>query len=191
MNSDNSSSMDSTSNAQPTTVAQPTAPGTPAQPPTPAPPPSRLGAILGAVARTVSTGLAGIPDKGRPSFVTGLGEGARSAQAANATEQALKFANFDSSVKAAELHNQDLHQQNADQEASDAHEDHLINVKKYEPDNDWGLDGDTIANHGQAAITHAQNQTAANGAVTISPMARVNDDTVSLPHDTPSNNNKI
>src|SRR5580704_15810769 len=30
-------------------------------------PTSRLGAILGAVAKTVSTGLAGIPDKGRPS----------------------------------------------------------------------------------------------------------------------------
>src|SRR5689334_9676974 len=55
------------------------------------PPQSRLGAILGAVARTVSTGLAGVPDKGRPSFVTGLGQGARAEQAAEATQQAIKF----------------------------------------------------------------------------------------------------
>src|SRR6266446_4508794 len=49
--------------------------------PTPPPaPPARPGwqTALGKVASTVSTGLAGIPDRGRPNFISGLGEGARS-----------------------------------------------------------------------------------------------------------------
>jgi hypothetical protein len=34
-----------------------------------------LQAILGAVANVVTTGLSAIPDRGRPSAITGLGEG--------------------------------------------------------------------------------------------------------------------
>src|SRR5216683_1400376 len=56
---------------------------------------SRLLAILGAISRVASTGLSGIPDKGRPSFVTGLGEGARAGIAANEQQQAIKFKSFD------------------------------------------------------------------------------------------------
>src|SRR5438445_7006802 len=63
------------------------APAAPQQPTTPAQGGSRLAAIVSAVAKTVSTGLSGIPDKGRPSFVTGLGEGARAEQAAVAQQQ--------------------------------------------------------------------------------------------------------
>ena len=51
-----------------------------AQTPTPVPPAqggSRLARIVQAVANVASTALSGIPDQGRPSFVTGLGEGAR------------------------------------------------------------------------------------------------------------------
>src|SRR6266446_1972328 len=61
---------------------------------TPAPSGSRLGAIVQAVAKVASTALQGVPDRGRPSFVTGLGEGARSAQAVQANQQAIKFRDF-------------------------------------------------------------------------------------------------
>src|SRR5690348_11956078 len=96
---------------------QPTQPATPSPAPaqaTSAPPrpASRLSAILSAVANVASTGLAGIPDKGRPSFVTGLGEGARAEQAAQATRQAIKFRDMDTQIRLAELHNQDLKLQN-------------------------------------------------------------------------------
>src|SRR5437762_2343795 len=65
------------------------APQAPSQP-APAQSGSRLGAIVSAVANVASTAMQGIPDKGRSSFVTGLGEGARSAQAAQATQAAIK-----------------------------------------------------------------------------------------------------
>ena len=96
-------------------AAAPTAPvqttPTPSQQPTqPAPTDSgsRLSRIISAVANVASTALQGIPDKGRPSFVTGLGEGARSEQNAVATQNAIKFKTFDDQVRAAQLHNQDL-----------------------------------------------------------------------------------
>src|SRR5216683_4974332 len=50
-------------------------------------PGSRLLAILGAISRVASTGLSGIPDRGRPSFISGLGEGARAGIAANQQDQ--------------------------------------------------------------------------------------------------------
>ena len=55
------------------------APSQPQTPTAPAPKPggSRLSQILGAVASVASTALAGVPDRGRPSFAGGLGEGAR------------------------------------------------------------------------------------------------------------------
>ena len=67
------------------------APAATQQPTAPAPQQSRLSKIVSAVASTLSTGFAGIPDKGRPSFVTGLGEGARAEQAAQAQQAAIKF----------------------------------------------------------------------------------------------------
>src|SRR6266513_2374180 len=71
-------------------------------------PQSRLQAIISAVAKVGSTGLAGIPERGRPSFVTGLGSGARAEKQVEATQQAIKFRDFDSQVRLAQLHNQDL-----------------------------------------------------------------------------------
>ena len=62
---------------------------------------------LGKVAQVVSTGMSGIPDKGRPSFISGLGEGARSEKQAEATAQAIKFQDFDTQVRLANLHHQD------------------------------------------------------------------------------------
>src|SRR5947209_6383599 len=73
---------------------------------------SRLAAILSAVSHVATTALASIPDKGRPSFVTGLGQGARGAQAEAANQQAIKFKTFDDQVRAAQLHNQDIALQN-------------------------------------------------------------------------------
>jgi hypothetical protein len=68
-------------------------------------PSSRLGAILQSVAKVASVGMQGIPDKGRPSFATGLGEGAR------ARKCRLQVQIFDDQVRLAQLHNQDLKMQ--------------------------------------------------------------------------------
>jgi hypothetical protein len=81
--------------------------------PVPAPsqasqPKSRLLTIIEAVAKAGNVALQGIPDTGRPGFVQGLGQGARSAQAAQANQQAIKFRNFDDQLRLAQLHNQDL-----------------------------------------------------------------------------------
>ena len=81
---------------------------------------SRLKAILSAVANVASTGLAGVPDKGRPSVFSGLGEGARANQAAQANQQAIKMADFDSSVRLASLHAQDQELQLRTQAQQDA-----------------------------------------------------------------------
>src|ERR1700680_2441497 len=123
-----------------------------AQPTTPKPVGSRLGAILGAVAGVADNGLAGIPDRGRPSFVTGLGEGARSEKAAEATQQAIKFKTFDDQVRAAELHNQDLKMQNDTQAQTDAHTKADLDNRALA--NSLGIDYDTIANHGSSVINH-------------------------------------
>jgi hypothetical protein len=82
----------------------------------PTQPTSRLQAILGAVASVATTGLAGVPDRGRPSFVTGLGQGARAEQAAQATQQAIKFKSFDDQIRASQLHNVDVRMQWADED---------------------------------------------------------------------------
>jgi len=92
-------------------------PAPPAQPK----PTSRLQAILGAVAHVASTGLAGIPNQGRPSFVTGLGEGARAEQAAEATQQAIKFKSFEDQVRLSQLHSQDQKLQLDTEAQRDAH----------------------------------------------------------------------
>src|SRR5579885_348569 len=60
--------------------------------------PSRLTSTLAAIVSAATNGIAGIPDKGRPSFVTGLGQGARAEQAAQAQafqkQQQLKFSDL-------------------------------------------------------------------------------------------------
>lgn len=146
---------------------------------------SRLGAIMKAVAGTVSNGLAGIPNKGRSTFITGLGQGTRSAQAAEQQQQDIKFKDFDSAVRAAQLHNQDLALQNHTQEQQDAHEDHM--QKMHAGDADWGIKYDTVANDGEAVTDHMKTQTAANGAVSVPPGTHVSGDgkTIMIPQDTP------
>lgn len=127
--------------------------------------PSRLSSILKAVASTVSTGLAGIPDSGRSSFVTGLGEGTRSAQAAQKQAQDIKFKTFDDSVRAANLHNQDRQIQGREQEQYDTHESHQ------DTQHDWdeahGIEYDTVPNTASAVTDHLKTQTSANGAASV------------------------
>jgi hypothetical protein len=120
---------------------------------------------LGAVARTVSTGLSGIPDKGRPSFVTGLGEGARAGQQAQATAQEIKFKDFDTQVRLANLHNQDQELQLRTQEQQDSHQ------KAQNTQADWdeehGISYDPHPNDGKAVMDTLQGQTQANGAAEV------------------------
>jgi hypothetical protein len=75
------------------------------------------------VARTVSTGLSGVPAGGRPSFLGGLGQGARAEQQAQATQQSIKFKTFQDQVQAAQLHNEDLRMQYATDDHQDAVQD--------------------------------------------------------------------
>lgn len=146
--------------------------------PTPAQPASRLGAILGTVAKTVSTGLAGIPNQGRPSFVTGLGEGARSEKQAEATQQAIKFKTFDDQVRMAELHNQDLKLQNDTQEQQDAHSKAELDMRAFA--NEHGINYDTLPNHGPSVMDHLTAQTKANGAASVPPGTHVSADGKSI-----------
>lgn len=149
--------------------------------PSPQQPPSRLGAILGAVAKTVSTGLAGIPNQGRPSFVTGLGEGARSAKQAEATQQAIRFKTTDDQIRMASLHNQDLKMQNDTQEEQDAHQKAELDLRAFA--NEHGIKYDTIANHGQTVMDHLANQTSTNGAASVPPGTHISADgkTIQIP----------
>lgn len=95
--------------AAPTAPVQtPTTPSQQQTQPAPTNSPSRLSRIISAVANVADTALAGIPNKGRSTFVTGLGEGARAEQANVANQQAIKFKTFDDSVRAAQLHNQQV-----------------------------------------------------------------------------------
>src|ERR1700733_7770354 len=126
---------------------------------------SRLKAILSAVANVASTGLAGVPDKGRPSVFSGLGEGARANQAAQANQQAIKMADFDSSVRLASLHAQDQELQLRTQAQQDAHQKAQDEQRDW--DNDHGIDYDTVANDSDAVLNHLTAQTQAFGKATV------------------------
>ena len=147
-------------------------------------PTSRLQAIIQAVAKVGETALAGIPNKGRSSFVTGLGEGARGEQQAEANQQAIKFKNFDDQVRLAQLHNQDLALQNATQAQTDAHIAAELNLRKLA--NDMGVNYDTISNHGPAVVDHLIASTATNGAASVPAGTHVSGDgdTIYIPQNT-------
>jgi hypothetical protein len=122
---------------------------------------------LGKVASVVSTGLSGIPAGGRPSFMGGLGQGARAENAAQAAQQEIKFRSFDDQVRAANLHNQDLQmqQQNDDQQAA---RQAAVNFQT-EAIGKQGGTVDTHPNDGTSVTQTLQAQTAANGSATITP----------------------
>ncbi len=144
----------------------------------PTQPQSRLTAILHAVASVGSTALAGIPDKGRATFVTGLGQGARQAQADEANQQAIKFKTFDDQVRAAQLHAQDLELQNHTQAQADAHQ--AAQDAQHDWDETHGLQYDEIPNTGQAVTDHLTAQTTGNGAATIPPGTHLSADGKSI-----------
>lgn len=161
--------------SNPTPVTNPT-PQAPTQAPTQ--PQSRLAGILGAVASTVATGAAGVPAGGRPSFLGGLGEGARSEKAAQATQQAIKFKTFDDQVRAAELHAQDLKLQNDTEAQTDAHQKAELDMRAFA--NEHGINYDTLPNHGPSVMEHLAAQTQANGAASIPAGAHVSADGKSI-----------
>ncbi len=151
---------------------------TPQAAPSPAPAPqSRLGAIIGAVAKVASVGLQGIPDTGRPGFVQGLGQGARA-------QQAIKFKNFDDQVRLAQLHNQDLKMQQDTQAQQDAHKRAELDNRSLA--NSLGIDYDTIPSDGKAVMDHLEAQTAGKGAASVPPGTHLSGDgtTVNIPKDT-------
>jgi hypothetical protein len=139
---------------------------------------------MSAVANVASTALSGVPDRGRPSFVTGLGEGARAEQQAQATQQAIKFRTFDDQVRLAQLHNQDLKMQQDTQAQTDAHIKADLNNRALA--NSLGIDYDTLPSHGPTVIDHLTAQTAANGAASVPPGTHLSGDgeTINIPKDT-------
>jgi hypothetical protein len=89
-------------------------------------------------------------------------------------------------VRLAELHNQDLKLQNDTQAQTDAHTAAEINNRNLA--NEYGIEYDTIANHGPAVLDHLTAQTAANGAASIPPGTHVSADgsNIYVPKDTQS-----
>lgn len=155
---------------------------TPSQQPTqqqPAPTnsPSRLSRILSAVANVGATALAGIPDTGRPSFVTGLGEGARAEKQQEANQAAIKFKTFDDQVRAAQLHNQDLEIQARTQAQADAHQ--AAQDTQHDWDEAHGIQYQTIPNSGQAATDYLTAQSG-NGGASIPPGTHLSADGKSI-----------
>jgi hypothetical protein len=153
------------------------APPSQAAPAAPAPT-SRLQAIISAVAKVGTTAMAGIPDRGRPSFVTGLGEGARSEQQAVANQQAIRFKSFDDQVRLSQLHNQDLKMQQDTQAQQDAHTKAELDNRAMA--NSLGINYDTIASDGKAVMDHLTSQTAATGSASVPPGTHLSGDGESI-----------
>src|SRR5579864_2589025 len=163
-------------------VSQPSQPQAPSQPtPAPAQGGSRLARIIQAVAKVADTGLAGIPDKGRPSFTTGLGEGARAEQANIANQQAIKFQSFQDQVRLAQLHAQDQKLQLDTQAQTDAHVKAELDNRALA--NELGIKYDTIASDGDTVMGHLEAQTAAKGSASVPPGTHLSGDgeTVNIP----------
>jgi hypothetical protein len=139
---------------------------------------------LGVGLSTLATGLSGIPESRRPGFIEGLGSGSRAEQQAQATAQAIKFKDFDTWVRLAELHNQDLKMQNDTQTQTDAHIKADLDNRALA--NSLGIDYDTIPNHGPAVMDHLQAQTDANGAASVPAGTHLSGDgkTINIPQDT-------
>jgi len=131
-------------------------------------PVSRLSAILGAVARTVDEGLAGIPSQGRPNFFSALGQGARSEQAAQTQQQEYRFRQFSDQVRAAQLHNESLRMQWADEDHQNAVQAQADSQAKRMTDT-TGMQYTFVPNddNGQAVLTDWGGQMAQDGHVSI------------------------
>src|SRR5579862_603795 len=163
----------------------PSFPTPPQQPAAPAPQPSRLKAILSAVANTVDTGLSGVSDKGRPGFIQGLGSGARAEQQNIAQQNAVKFQDFDTQVRLANLHHQDQELQLRTQEQQDAHQ--KAQDEQADFDEAHGISYDPHPNDGQAVMDTLASQTATNGAASVPAGTHLSADgkTVNVPDNSP------
>jgi hypothetical protein len=121
----------------------------------------RLSSVLGAIARialpAVSSGLEGASrgvggkDGSRGSFGQGLSGGANAEADAQAQQSAIRFKSFDDSVRAAQLHNDDLRIQNMTQAQQDAHQAAEDTQRDYDDDhnieyNPHPSDGDAVIN---------------------------------------------
>jgi hypothetical protein len=120
---------------------------------------------LGKGLSVLSTGLSGVSDRGRPSFFGGLGEGSRAENAAQAQQQDIKFKDFDTQVRMANLHNQDLELQMRTQEQQDAHQKAQDTQADY--DEEHGISYDPHPNDGKAVMDTLAGQTQANGAAEV------------------------
>lgn len=135
--------------------------------PTPKPT-SRLAAILGAVANVADTALSGIPSQGRPSFLTGAAQGARAEQANIANQNDLKFRQFSDQVRLAQLHNEDIRMQWADQDHQATVQANADAQAKRMTDT-TGMTYTFVPNNdgGQEVLAHMTGQMAQNGHVSI------------------------
>lgn len=145
----------------------PNVPQSTPQQPTLAKQPSRLMSTLAAI---VSSGLQSIPDKGRATFVTGLGQGARQAAANEQQQQSVKFKSFEDQIRLSQLHNEELRMQWADED----HQNQVDQQAQAQVDrmkNQTGMTYTFVPNDdgGKAVLTHFGGQMAQDGAVSIPP----------------------
>lgn len=142
-------------------------------------PKSRLATLLSAVV----TGLQGIPDRGRPSFITGLGEGARAEKQEEINQQNIKFRDFQTQARLAELHNQDLKLQQDTQAQRDAHIKAELDNRALA--NSLGIKYDTIASDGNTVMDHLKSQTVATGSASVPPGTHLSGDgeSINIPQD--------
>src|SRR5205814_10514067 len=107
-----------------------------------------------------------------------LGEGARAEKQVEATQQAIKFRDFDSQVRLAQLHNQDKKLQLDTESQRDAHVKAELDNRALA--NSLGIKYDTIASDGPTVMGHLESQTAATGSATVPPGTHLSGDGESI-----------
>ena len=152
----------------------------------PAPVGSRLLNIMKGVVQAASVGLQGIPESRRPSYVSGLGSGARAQQAAKAYGDEIKFRDMDTQIRLANLHRQDLAQQQQTEEQQAAQQA-AQDFQKKAFDDPENLTYVPHPNDGTTVTTTLKAQTAANGFASVAPGTHLNADgsTINVPSNTP------
>jgi hypothetical protein len=142
------------------------------------------GDIIGGIADKLGAGLAGIPDKGRPSFITGLGQGARSAQE-------FKFRSLEDAHRAAQLTMQDRELHLREQEQEDLHQQRMdAHTQAFDAHQQWledhGYESEEIPNDSTAVKDRMRAQSA-NGGITVPAGTSIhpNGKTIVIPKDTP------
>jgi len=129
---------------------------------------SNLGNVVGKVLSTINTGLAGVQSRGRPSVFNGMVQGAQAVQQADANQQALKFKDFDTQVRLAQLNHQEKVWQNEDQDRIDQL-DQSAKTQVASMGDKYGQTYDFVPNddNGQAALTHMGMKQLQDGSVSL------------------------